>query len=227
MGIPPERSQTLVRTAELHNYYKVAGKIRGSIVAFCCQFFWSSILINRLPGLPEMNVRGWMDDLTTWACRCLVENYPRFPQGGICCVPYLLCLAEPRGNILDSAIACEVEHRALVLANGYTERGGGVQAIFVLTTVGTTARLWKYSKGKEYMDPLFGLRNDLAHRSACVDAHSKDEAWKLIEGFERIIEERPAEEHLPCKQEGEAFVHASATFTAAMGEEGGTGGSWK
>lgn len=48
------------------------------------------------------------------------------------------------------------------------------------------------------MDPMFVLDDDLAHRSAYVDARSKDHAYKLIEGFESEIPLESATGRIPA-----------------------------
>ncbi|KAL9004176.1 MAG: hypothetical protein Q9188_002991 [Gyalolechia gomerana] len=193
MEVPRRHAQTVVTNRGIFFLYKLAKTARGPTGLGHCRSFWSAVLYGRFPRIPDVFIDDWRDDGATRGCDFIVYNHPKNSEGRRMMIPYLLCLVEPKRDNEDSTTACEMEHHAFGIARLYTERRRDVEAIFVLTAVGTTARLWKYAKGKDYMDPMFGLCDDLAHRSAYVDAYSRGQAYKLRDGFDKILDELPAE----------------------------------
>ena len=81
--------------------------------------------------------------------------------------------------------ACNLHREAYRQSIDFLE-ANELKTIYILTAIGSKARLWQYIPPREYMDPMFGLCEDLAGRSAYVEARSH-EAYKLRDGFEKIL----------------------------------------
>ncbi|KAL8935075.1 MAG: hypothetical protein Q9216_005594 [Gyalolechia sp. 2 TL-2023] len=176
-------------------YYENAKNARGhSFMAFLhCRKFWHLILSECFPYTRDFFIVNCDDSRIQGdiPIQFVIYNHPKTAEGHRIAVPHLISLLQPAEDHENSAAACDIGHRAYAAAKFYTERWTHIEAIFALTAVGTTARLWKYTRGKAYMDAMFGLCDDLAHRSAYVDAHSREHAYNLRDAFEKIFDEAP------------------------------------
>ncbi|KAL9026850.1 MAG: hypothetical protein Q9196_004541, partial [Gyalolechia fulgens] len=148
MEVPPGHAQTMITNRGVSGLYAAAKNARGPTALRHCRSFWELVLAGRFPRFPDVLIDDWRDDGSTRGCDFIVYNYPENAQGYRKSIPYLLCLVEPQRDNEDSATACEMEHHAYAIARVYTERRKDVEAIYVLTAVGTAARLWQYTKGK-------------------------------------------------------------------------------
>jgi hypothetical protein len=83
----------------------------------------------------------------------------------------VLCFHEAKKTFASDTDMQEVEGQAFEACATYCGNSH-LTHVYALTTIGTLARLWKYSRGTGHLDPLFGSAG-LMRREAYIDVDSE------------------------------------------------------
>ncbi|KAL8932672.1 MAG: hypothetical protein Q9216_006734 [Gyalolechia sp. 2 TL-2023] len=101
---------------------------------------------------------------------------------------HILCFVEVKKPNAPQSLIDEVEGQAITACMSYTIVNN-MEFVYAMTAIGTTARLWYYEKGADYLTPMHG-GGGLSDQADYIEANST-EAHILLHNFHRMLAEPP------------------------------------